>query len=42
MCSDLANSLPPNLTALCFDKAADLNVLLGFVLLCAEKFSTAE
>lgn len=31
MHSDLANILPHNLTALCFDKAADLNVSLGFV-----------
>lgn len=31
MCSDLAKIFPLNLTALCFDKAADLNVLLVFV-----------
>lgn len=41
MCSALANILPHKLTALCFDKAADLNALYLFIV-CGEKVSTAE
>lgn len=41
MCSALANILPHNLTALCFAKAADLNVLYLFIVR-GEKVSAAE
>lgn len=41
MCSDLATASPKSDSSV-LEAVADLNVLLGFVLLCAEKFSTAE